>query len=102
MTPKPRAPRHLRQPTRRWWDEVVREYVLEPHDLRLLQACCEAWDRLQQAREALASGLTYTDRFGAPRPRPEVAIERDAAIRFARLARDLRLDDGSAPSGEGY
>ena len=62
---------------------------------RLLTACAESWDRLQQAREALAAnGLTYLDRYGAPRSRPEVAIERDSRIAFARLLRQLDLDAG--------
>lgn len=37
-------------------------------------------------------GLTYEDRFKQPRVRPEVAIERDGRIAFARLVRELRLD----------
>jgi P27 family predicted phage terminase small subunit len=72
---------------------VVRDYDLEPHHLRLLQAACEAWDRYQQARMALAEhGLTFTDEKGMVRARPEAAIERDARTAFARLVRELDLD----------
>jgi phage terminase small subunit len=68
-------------------------YELEPHHLRLLQLAGEAWDRSQQAREALDQhGMTFDDRFGAPHARPEVAIERDARLAFARLVRELDLD----------
>ena len=89
----PPAPRHLRPATRRWWREIVREYVLEPHHLRLLTLAAEAWDRCQEAREVLdRAGLTYTDRFGQPRARPEVAVERDSRIAFARMMRELALD----------
>ena len=76
-----------------WWNSIVAEIYLEPHRLRLLQLACEAWDRLNQARDALAEhGLTYLSKDGDPRPRPEVAIERDARVAFARLVRDLGLD----------
>jgi P27 family predicted phage terminase small subunit len=90
---EPKAPRHLRPATRRWWESVVGDYDLEPHHVRLLTLAAEAWDRCQQAREVLdRDGLTYTDRFGQPRSRPEVAIERDSRVAFARLLRELALD----------
>jgi phage terminase small subunit len=89
----PNPPRHLKAATRRWWSSVVEGFELEEHHVRLLTLAGEAWDRAAQAREALADlGLTYTDRFHAPRARPEVAIERDSRIAYARLVRELRLD----------
>ena len=94
----PRAPKHLTAPTRRWFASAVAEYPLEPHHVRLLVLAGEAWDRCQQAREALKKhGLIYHDRFGAPRSRPEVAIERDARLAFARLVRELGLVDEETP-----
>jgi phage terminase small subunit len=93
-----KAPTHLRPATRQWFEEVAAAYVLESHHLRLLQLAGEAWDRAQEARQALAQhGLTHTDRFGAPRPRPEAAIERDSRIGFARLVRELALDVVTPP-----
>ena len=90
---KPKAPEHLAPATRRWWAAVLHDYELEAHHVRLLTLAAEAWDRAVAAREALeAHGLTYTDRFGAPKARPEVAIERDSRIAFARLLRELDLD----------
>lgn len=87
------APDHLAIATQRWWKTVVAEYELENHHLRLLQLAAEAWDRAQDARTAiLAHGTTYNDRFGAPRMRPEVVIERDCRLAFARLIRELDLD----------
>jgi phage terminase small subunit len=89
----PQPPAHLREPTAKWWTEVGREFALEPHHVRLLTLAAESWDTCQQAREVLAKkGLTYNDRFGQPRSRPEVAIERDARTAFARLLRELALD----------
>jgi phage terminase small subunit len=100
-----RAPGHLREGTRRWWRSVVTDWQLEEHHVKLLTLAAESWDRCQQAREALAlHGLTFADRFGCPRSRPEVGIERDSRLAFARLLRELDLDiepppDGSRPPG---
>jgi phage terminase small subunit len=89
----PSPPSHLRQPTREWWSSVVGDFDLDPHHVRLLTLAAEAWDRGQEAREALDShGTTYTDRFGQPRARPEVAIERDSRLAFPRVLRELDLD----------
>ena len=95
----PQPPDHLSQSAADWWLEVLRDFALEPHHLRLLQAACEAWDRMTQARQALADhgGLTFTDERGTIRAHPAVAMERDARTAFARLVRELDLDTG-APS----
>lgn len=88
-----KAPEYLEEKTRIWWELVNKEYELEEHHIRLLTLAAEAFDRCQQAREILAKeGLTYLDRFKQPRARPEVAIERDCRIAFARLIRELCLD----------
>jgi hypothetical protein len=72
---------------------VVENFELEPPHLRMLARAGEFWDRGEAARAALAEhGLTFQDRFGCPKPRPEVAIARDSAVVFARLVRELRLD----------
>ena len=95
----PKAPAHLRNPTRRWFDQVLSVYELEQHHVRLLTLAAESWDRCEEAREALAEhGLTFVDRFDSPRARPEVAIERDSRIAFARLIRELDLDVEPPPS----
>lgn len=89
----PRAPLHLREETRRWWRSVVKEWDLETHEQMLLTAAAETWDRVQEAREAIdADGMTYVDRFGQPKPRPEVSIERLQKLAFARLMKTLDLD----------
>lgn len=93
---KPRAwkaPAHLAPATRRWFASVVRTYDCEEHHVRLLTAAAESWDRMTGAREALArEGLTFTDRFGQPRGRPELQVERDSRIAFCRCLRELALD----------
>ena len=92
------APSHLREATQEWFVSVLRDYELEPHHVRLLTLAGEAWDRAQEARETLAvEGSYFTDRFGAPRAHPAVAVERDSRIAFARLLRELDLDAEPAP-----
>ena len=93
-----KIPPHLAESTRHWFASVIETYELEPHHLRLLTLAAESWDRCQQAREILdKEGITYIDRFEAPRMRPEVAVERDSRLAFARLVRELDLDTEQTP-----
>lgn len=95
----PVAPTHLRRPTAAWWVSVMRDYELEEHHERLLTFAAQAWDRAEEARELLeAEGITYTDRFGAPRAHPANAVERDNRLSFARLMRELDLEGDPLPS----
>jgi phage terminase small subunit len=86
---------------KQWWGDVCEAYSLEPHHLKLLQAACEAWDAAQRARLTIAKeGQIYMDRYGCPKPHPCTVVERDSRIGFARLVRELGLDDDQAsPSG---
>lgn len=89
----PDPPDHLSDDAAGWWRQAVRDYAFEAHHLRLLQAACECWDRAQAARREVAStGLTYSDAAGAIKANPAVSIERDARTLFARLVRELNLD----------
>jgi P27 family predicted phage terminase small subunit len=89
----PPAPAHLRTETQAWWTKIVDEYDLPPHALRILETACDAFDRMLQAREALAKdGPVFTNRFGEPRTHPSVAIERDSRLAFIRATRELNLD----------
>ncbi|MBJ7402960.1 MAG: hypothetical protein JHD07_06515 [Bradyrhizobium sp.] len=93
-----KPPSHLKSATRKWWKNVVEDFDLEPHHLRLLQLAAEAWDQAQTAREVLdRDGQTFLDRFGQPKERPEVGILQNARISFARLLRELALDGVEGP-----
>jgi phage terminase small subunit len=86
------APKHLRPATRRWVEQVVADYVIESHHLKLLLMAGESWDRSCEAREAIQKhGMVCEGRFG-PKPRPEIGIEHNAKIAFARLLREIGLD----------
>ena len=98
MVSNGKAPAHLKAATKRWWLEVTQEFDLDTHHLRLLQLAAEAWDRCEQARKILArEGITYVDRFDSPKARPEIQIERDSRLGFARLLRELGLDAAGDP-----
>jgi hypothetical protein len=78
---------------------VLSEYDLDQHHVRLLTLAAEAWETGQEARAAIAKhSAVYVDRFGAPRKRPEVAIQAEARIAFARLLRELDLDPPAVAS----
>lgn len=92
------APKHLADETRRWWRYVVKHWQFDEDGYKLLLVACETLDRYTQARQTLEEqGLTYIDRFGAPRARPEVAIERDSRLAFARLLGQLDLEGVEPP-----
>jgi P27 family predicted phage terminase small subunit len=93
----PPPPAHLSPSAAHWWTSVCETYVLQEHHLRLLQLCCEAWDRAQQARKELAKGLTIRTADGGIRTHPAVAIERDSRLAVARLVRELDLDTEPPP-----
>ena len=88
-----KPPRHLSREVKKWFAQVVESYELEPHHLRLLALAAESWDRTCQARAIIDElGMTYEDRFGAPKARPEISIERDSRLAFVRIIRELDLD----------
>ena len=97
MNKTPKPPAYLSAASKRWWSQVVADFELESHHVRLLTLAASAWDRAEQARVALAKhGIVYQDGQGLPKTRPEVAVERDSRIAFARLLRELGLE--SAPA----
>ena len=99
-----KVPKHLTAASKRFYEQVSNDYVLESHHLRLLQLLCEAFDRGQEARKILAAeGLTVVDsKLGIKRPHPCISIERDSRTAVARLTRELNLseepDDSRPPS----
>jgi P27 family predicted phage terminase small subunit len=94
-----KAPAHLSPATKKWWEEIFKEFALESAQEKLLEAACDSWDRMIQARALIKKdGLTFVDRHGSIKPHAAVAIEKDSRIAFARLVRELSIT--SAPTGE--
>lgn len=95
---KHKIPAHLRPETRRWLRGILADFDLESHHFRILVKTGEAWDRSEQAREAIAAdGITVADRYGVPKAHPAIAIERDSRTAFFRGLRELALDGVEAP-----
>jgi len=89
---KPPPPPHLSKEMEVFWTTVFQTRNLQPHEVLLLAKALEAHDRAEQARRDLKrQGLTFQDRFGQPRARPEVAIERDSRAGFAKLLSQINL-----------
>jgi P27 family predicted phage terminase small subunit len=94
----PRAPAELTSEAKSLWRTVVSEYEVTPADLRVLREACLAFDRAEQARKTVdREGLTYMDRFGAPRQHPAAGLELRHREQFAKLMRELQLDGDAAP-----
>jgi len=84
--------------SKRWYREVVADYDLQSHHLRLLQVAAEAWDRLQQARAVIKKdGIVVADRYGSPKNHPALSTERDSRIAFVRAVRELDLEGEQLP-----
>jgi len=89
----PAPPEHLSAEMAHWWRQIVADYDLDHHHLKLLEAACDAWDRMAQARATvLDEGLTVEGGMG-PKQHPAVAIERDARAAFVRIVREMDLDE---------
>jgi P27 family predicted phage terminase small subunit len=94
-----RAPRHLTAASRRFYEQIVDDFVMEPHHLRLLQLLCEAFDRGQEARKILdQEGLVVEHQKMGKRPHPAISVERDCRTQVARLTRELNLSEGPPDS----
>lgn len=88
-----RPPAHLSEYAATWWLGIARRYELESHHYELLTRAAEALDRCRQAREVVDRlGMSYGDPSKNPKMRPECLVQRDQAVLFARLVRELALD----------
>ena len=99
LPPPPEPPEHLSPAMQRWWTAVVTTYVLEAHHLRVLECACDAWDEMVQARETVRrEGFVISTAAGGGKKNPACDIELHNKIAFARLVRELDLDDMPVPA----
>jgi len=93
MTGKPTPPKHFPADLRRWWSWHVEEFLLEESEQQLLTMMGDTWQTYLALGESLkrAGTMTYEDRFGCPKERPEISAMNRARTIFARLRRELNL-----------
>lgn len=91
---KKAAPAHLSKEAKVIWGKLVKEYGIEDAGgLEILRAGTEAFDRSQAARASIDKiGLLVKDRFGAFKPHPLIACERDARAAYLQALKQLCLD----------
>src|SRR5687768_6613626 len=83
---KPPAPDHLSPEMQEFWQTVFQRQRLQVFQVHMLQTACEAFDRAEAARKIIErDGMTFTDRFGQPRARPEANIEAVSRAQFQKL-----------------
>ena len=92
-----KPPSGLSAATKRWWTQILLNYELGPADLRVLHACCSAWDRMTEAQRAVKKDGAYVQgRFGM-KAHPGLQVERDSRTAFLRALRELGLDAEPPP-----
>lgn len=94
---RPKPPAHLSPAASAWFAKICREHDVRPGAERMVVMAAELIDRIATARAALVEhGLTFTDRAGNPKPRPEIAIERDARRDLIALCDRLGVEQWEA------
>jgi phage terminase small subunit len=89
----PKPPPRLSAASRKLWRHIVEIYDMREDELAVLEEAVRALDRAAEAREHLRKdGLVLPGRFG-PRAHPMQAVENSAALRGAKLLRQLGLGD---------
>jgi P27 family predicted phage terminase small subunit len=84
--------KHLSKESADFFRKTVDSYELEDHDVLLLVKAMEAQDLAEKCRKIIdKEGLTYTDRFGSPRARPEAKILNDRRNAVKNIFREIGL-----------
>lgn len=90
----PRSPGALKAAGKKFWKEVLGEYVLtDAHDLTRLALAAGCLDEIAGAEIILgAEGYFTLDRYGGRRENPASKSVRENKIIFCRIIRELGLD----------
>lgn len=94
-------PKHLTPEGRKLWKTISDDVELDQPALLLLTTLCEAFDRMNQAREVLKrDGILVKDRFGQEKAHPACGIERDSSASLMRAWRLLGFDQAPPVGGQ--
>jgi phage terminase small subunit len=85
-----RAPSDFSDESRKFWNETLKLFELEPHHLKLFEAACRCWDRVVEAREQVEKdGAYFKDRYDQWKPHPALDVETKNKNLFMRLIREM-------------
>ena len=98
-----KTPGYLSTKAKKIWKKLVTEYGIDDSGgLAILTTGLEAYDRAASARRQIDDeGMTITDRFGAQKPHPLLACERDARSQWLAALKSLNLDIEPLRDGPG-
>lgn len=88
-----KAPKFLNTKSKEFFREVINQYQLEDHHIKILILACECLDQIEEARIQIEKeGSYYINRFDEPRPHPALKEFKDNKIIFIRLIKQLDLE----------
>jgi phage terminase small subunit len=90
-----KPPKHLSRKAKSWFNSIASQFEFGSEaEWSLLEQAAGCLDRIDQAREEIVEhGLLVPTGNGSFKPNPATNIERDNRILFARLLRELRLNE---------
>lgn len=89
----PKTPAGLKPESAKFWRDIVSQYELDSHHLKLLESACRCWDHILEDREVIErDGRFFLDRYKQPKPHPAQDDEVKQKNLFMRLIRELCLD----------
>ena len=95
----PTAPVEMSAGSKALWKVIVQQFEMSPADLEVLRSAMAARDRAIEAAAIIArDGLTTVDRYGGIRAHPAVDIELRNQSLFARLVRQMGIDQVAMPA----
>lgn len=79
---------------RQLFDKTVSTFELDQHHIETLKLCCDCLDRITAAQGALhKDGDIIKDRYGCPKAHPAARMLEQNKVIYARLLRELKLDE---------